>query len=494
LTIELLPDPCASRTVKPRKATKACTRPIIAVDPGIAFPDGTIRTVVLTENGGYSSMEEYVRNLAYLDPHIIVSYSPEVWLYKLHEQWRDFPNWTWRVAVTDKHGRALQVKRVAYFGFRDPKKKNNRLHLVIDAGSFFRKHDKDANDLLKLGQDVRSFCNAHGLEMRASAAGIAGQLLKHPSFYPFARRRVPNFINEEVRPHLPGGYYDAYTDAGQRIDAAYYVDQECAHHYAAQTTPLPNANSVRAIGYSQTDGRYARKGGYLYEKELSKHGLIKARVKVPYLEPDVARFAPPVMKSEGEKVAYIWTNELPYLESLGLEVDYLIAIWGTEEVDKGLAKYATWAREVSKQHPSMKALLLMPYGLLARRRSIVTYHSPGGNAPLVLANQMLDDTRAHKVPTQPETANVLQLGLIQAFVRSLSLDMARQMTTNGHEVLSIYADGVFVKLTDGKSVPMFTPWRVKEVCQLDLQETLRVPVRKHVRRDYQAMTYVKEVV
>lgn len=479
-----LDDPCASRTVKPRKASKPCTRSIVAVDPGIPFPDGTLRTVVAHEYGAYATLDEYARNLFHLEPHLVVSYSPETLLYQLHELWKDHPQWSWRVAVTNKHGRALQVRRVAYFGFKDPQKKRNRYHLIVDASSFTRRHDADANDLLELGQNVRAFCNEHGLELRASAAGVASQLLKHPAFYPFARRRVPNFINEDVRPYLPGGYYEAYEGPAQRMEAAHYIDQQSAHHYAAHTTPLPNGNSVRAIGYTRGDGRYARHGGLLYEKELRKHGLIKARVHVPWLPPDEARFAPPVMRSEGDKDAFIWTNELAYMESLGLRVQYLIAIWGTEDVDKGLAKYAQWAQPVAARYPQFKALLLMPYGLLARRRSVVTYHHPGGQEPLILANRRIEDTHAHSIATQPETANVLQLGLIQAFVRSLSLDMARQIHARGDEVLSIYADGIFVRLTNGKSLPLFAPWRVKEVNKDDALHAVRVPVRPRVTRDY----------
>lgn len=472
-------EPCATRTVKPRKPSKPCTRPILAIDP-----NGIVRH----EHSGYASFDEYMRNVVYLDPHIVVCYSPETWLWKMHERWKNYPAWSWRVAVTTKHGRPLLHKRVAYYGFRDPRKKRNRYHLVLDANSFFRKQDANVDDLLKLGCDIREFCNAHNLEVRASAAGIAAQFLRHPAFYPFARRRVPHFINEEVRPYLPGGYYAAYATPGQRMTASLYVDQESAHHYAAQTTPLPNANSVRAIGYTRSEKPYARKGGPLYEKELRKHGLIKASVDVPSKPPDERAFLPPLMQRPGRRTVYVWTNELPLLESLGVRVQHLIAVWGTEEVDDGIAKYAQWAREVGKRYPAMKALLLMPYGLLARHRTAVTYHHPGnGTDTLILANQRLDDTRARSVVAHAETANALQLGLIQAFVRALSLDMARQITAHGHEVVSIYADGIFVKLTKGKPVPLFAPWRTKGECLIELDESLRVPVRAIVRREYQSI-------
>lgn len=485
-------DPCQSRTVKPKEPAKPSTRPVVALDAA---------GHVATESSEYL-FEYYRDHLHELPPHIMVCFSPETWLYLLHERWHDHPHWSWRVAVTNSHGKQLQAKRVAYYGFRDPQKKHNRYHLILDANSFFRKQDKPAVDLLELGVNVREFCNAHGLELRASAAGIATQLLRHPMFYPHPRRQVPHFINDVAREHLPGGHYEAYATPTQRLTAAHYIDQQAAHHYAAETTPLPNANSVRAIGYAKTsrqDRVYARAGGPLYEREMRKHGLIKALVTVPSIPPDRTKrindehvliraggtWLPPLMRHPGEQIAYLWTNELPLLTSMGLQVHHLIATWGTDEVDDGIAKYAQWAQTTQEQYPAMKALLLMPYGLLARHKGTVTYHHPGdGTDTLILANQMLDNTRAKAVPTMPVTANALQLGLIQAFVRALSLDMAQQITAQGHEVLSVYADGIFIRLTKGKPIPLFAPWRVKDECIIELNESLRVPVRRTVRRDY----------
>jgi hypothetical protein len=469
-------DPCVSRTVQPRKLAKPCTRQVLAVHVN----------TVCTEEGAWASVDEYARALPWLPPHIVVCYSPDFLLQRLHEHWQGHSLWSWRVATTNHRGKALQTKRVAYYGFRDPNRKRNSYHIVIDANSFIRKQDAYGRNLLTLGTSVRAFCNAFGLEVRASAAGVALQLLRHPAFYPFARRRVPHFINEAVRPHLPGGYYESYSDAKQRLDTVLYVDQEAAHHYAAETTPLPNANSVRAIGYTRADKAYARKGGVLYRNEIRKHGLVKALVYVPPIKhAKDLRFAPRVMHKAGEQIVYLWTNELPLLESYGLEVRHLIAMWGTEEVDHGLAKYAQWARQAQRDYPALKALLLMPYGLLARRRTNITFHSPGETDSLILATQPVS-TKSYRTVGMPDTANALQLGLIQSFVRALSLDMARQLTAQNHEVVSIYADGVFVRLGKDGSVPLFSPWRMKEGTPLELSESMRVPVRAKVRREYLA--------
>lgn len=469
-------DPCASRTVKPRKPTEPTTREIIAIDPRVKF--------IVTDTGE-STFEEYAHTLWFAEPHIVVCYSPEVWLLRLHQLWRTVPVWSWRVATTDAHGNTLQHKRVAYWGFRSPNKKAGTFHVIIDAQSFVRKAHKDIYELHAFGHAVRDFCNDFGLTVRASAAGIASQLLRHPDFYPELRRRVPHFINEQVRPHLPGGHYHAgYAEGVQKIHAALYIDQESAHHYAAETTPLPSSNSVRKIGYTG-ERTYARSDGELYRREIQKLGLVKARVTIPRLTKKQTEFTPALMHEAGEKIAHLWTNEIQFLESFGLQIHGIMAIWGTDEVDTGIKRYAQWAKEVQRTYPQFKALLLMPYGLLARRRADVEFHHPGGDSRLVLANQVVDDTRSWPVQTHPETANALQLGLIQSFVRSLSLDMARQLTEHGSEVISIYSDGIFVKLAPGETtVPLFAPWREKGEVELEISDTLKVPVRRKVTREY----------
>lgn len=447
--------------------------------------------MIWTEHG-YTTFDEYVRCCAYLTPHIVICYAPETWLFKLHSYWRGKKSWSWRVAATDAHGNTLQNKRVAYWGFRDrdpktgkPTKKPGRFHVIIDAQSFLRTPHESMGDLHEFGKAIRAFCNDFGLTVRASAAGVASQLLRHPEFYPELRRRVPHFINEAVRTHLPGGhYYAGYSDPVQRMHSALYIDQESAHHYAAETTPLPASNSVRSIGYTG-ERTYARANGELYAREIQKLGLVKAQVTVPRLTKKQTEFTPVLMHEAGKKVAYLWTNEIPFLESFGLEVHGIMRIWGTDEVDYGIRKYAAWAKEVQRTHPQFKALLLMPYGLLARHRANIEFHHPGGTTRLVLGNQVVDDTKSWPVQTQPETANALQLGLIQAFVRSLSLDMARQLTERGNEVISIYSDGIFVKLAPGETtVPLFAPWREKGEVELELNEALKVPVRRAVTRDY----------
>lgn len=465
------------RTIEPMHPCKPCTLPIMAID-------GRRNTVLSEDTGAVNTFESYCEQLPHIGRHLVITYSSDVLLWQLHERWKNHPRWTWGVMVQNKPHHK-QRQHVVYYGFRKPRKQAFT-NIVIDASSFT---DDEDPDLLAVGKWVREFCNTYGLRVRASAAGIGTQFLRHPMFYPFPRRAVPRFINKAARRRLPGPYYESYTDAAQRITAAAYIDQEAAYHYAAQTTPLPNSNSIRACGYTHKDGIYARAGGELYERELKKHGLIHAKVYVPWLPSDRRKFVPRTMQKQGYKFLWIWTNELPYLESMGLRIVHLVSVWGTEELDKGIAKYAQWAQNLGKQDPRLKNLLLTPYGALGRRPTTFEMHRqsrPGelADGNLLLAGQWVEGTHSREIHAQTLTANALQLGLIQAHVRALSLDMARQLAAKGQEVISIYADGIFVR-NEGEQIPLFTPWRLKEdQLELHLTDSLRVPVRARVRRDY----------
>lgn len=469
-------DPCASRTLQPMKAFHYCDLPIVAV-----MPD---RSVIMERSGQIHDFEWYAYHLATgMERHLVVTFASDSWLWKLHNKFAQDPYWVWQVMVQQKP-RAKMRQHVSYYGFRpaEGKRREAFTNLVIDAGSFT--NDVHA-DLIALGRWVRDFCNQHGIQMRSSAAGVAAQLLRHPMFYPEARRVVPRFINEKAREHLPGPFYESYADPAQRVTAAMYIDQETAYHYAAQTTPLPNANSIRMSGYTHTDGIYARAGGELYERELRKHGLVHAEATIPEIRPDRLRYLPREMRKPGRRKVWLWTNEIPYLKSFGLVIHHLISVWGTTQTDRQIKAYAQWARTEGKKDPRLKALLLMPYGTLGRRPEQIDIHSPGGKSDLLLAGRWIDGTRKRSVRSSTYTSNALQLGLIQAHVRCLSLDMARQLANQGKEVISVYADGIFIRLDDDNQLPMFAPWRLKEESlELHLSDSLRIPVRSAVRKKY----------
>lgn len=462
-----------SRGIRPLKPVSPCTLPIVVVRPD--------RSVLSEITGQIITFEQYAEQLRRMPRHLVVTYSADAWLWLLNERWQGHRLWTWQVMVQKKTETKIR-HHVTYYGFRDPARKKPFTNLVIDAGSFT--NDRDA-DLMALGKWVREFCNSHGLALRASAAGVAAQLLRHADFYPEARRMVPKFVNDTAREHLPGPFYERYADAVQEIEAAMYIDQETAYHHAALTTPLPNANSVHATGHTRSLRTYARAGSELFEREMHKHGLICADVEMPTVRPEDERYLPRALREPGRRHAWLWTNELPYLRSLGLQVHALVSVWGTAEVDLGIRRYAEYAQKLSKTNPHLKALLLMPYGALGKRPGTIEIHTPGGEDELLLAGRWIEGTRSRPVNLQTYTANALQLGLIQSHVRALSLDMARQLRDNGQEIISVYADGIFVRLDANGQMPMFAPWRLKEDClELHLSASLRAPVRGKVKREY----------
>lgn len=471
LAIESYPHPCESRTVLPNFRHYENNFPIIAINH---------RECLYERSGIVVSHSEFADSLPDLSRSIIVTFGAETFLLQLHKQYHSDPRWTWKVTVA---GEPLIRKKVSYFGFRRANHKSKSVyHLVLDFNSFLRTDQRmeydarDLQELLELGKEVREFCTEMNVQIRPTAAGLANQLLRHPRFYPEPRRKVPQFINETVRKFLPGNFYQVYA-LGQTIEAATYIDQQAAHHHAALTTPLPNSNSITAKGYRKGElkvyARYSENPDSLYRRLLKQHGLVCLLGTVPYVHPRERRFLPKYMHKAGNNLLWLWTNEIAYAESVGLRIRCIYATWGSEEVDTGIQSYARWAIENQSRYKWIKSVLLMPYGMLAKRQESVEVHTNGGSDSLILANSVVASTKITRNVVS-QTANVLQRGLIESHVRTLSLDMARQCSEGQAEVVSIYADGIFLKVPKNGQLPLVTPWREKaEVTALEFESATR---------------------
>src|SRR3954453_17819410 len=89
-------DPTASRTIKPRKLTKPCELPIVAI---VQTPTGVVALSELT--GVVIPFDKYVKDLYSYPRTLTIAYGAETLLWKLNEHWRDHPRWSWRVIVSD---------------------------------------------------------------------------------------------------------------------------------------------------------------------------------------------------------------------------------------------------------------------------------------------------------------------------------------------------------------------------------------------------------
>jgi hypothetical protein len=412
-------------------------------------------------------------------------------LWELDQELDSNPLWQFRAAPmrrdvysmksAHKSRRAQTMNTIiTYMGLRSLTKKRGHWHYPLDpvvfASGALQGHDVES--LLAWGRDIRAWCQEHRLNITPTAGGIAGQLLRDPRWYPQARRKVPRATNARAREVLPGNHYELRTER-QEVSDAYYLDMRSAHHYCASTLTFPHADGLLARGNFRrsTDSTdttipesdpWAERGNPRYERIIHKsHGLLLLRLSVPTLPPEL--FPLPFL-TPGVHLAWVYTNELPTLRTLGVSIDAIEAAWISFTPDPGLNRYAAWAQaEVATADDTrrqwLKPTQLATYGVLAARprRTEYGYKRGEGTPRRYPAGHGVLEVRAHLGMTEEEipTANVIQRGMIEAETRRHVLDLARDLTGRGVRVLSVYADALIVE--SESPLPLLpAPWAIKE--------------------------------
>jgi hypothetical protein len=251
------------------------------------------------------------------------------------------------------------------------------------------------------------------------------------------------------------------------------LDQENAHHYAAATLALPAANRLYARGRFATkcDSPYCGKRSPLFKHLLEQHGLFRVGCLIPrHLSGHLPPWAQPTREGSVHDI-YLYSNEIPFAESLGIEIFYISHCWTADSTDKGLAKFADWSTVQVKNSGENKAwlkpTLLSAYGLLGvRPRKLKTGYYRNDKGTPQRYNLGATPITVKEVVTTKEIqspiANVIQRGMIEAEVRKLSIEMARRLSKEGHTIVAIHADCVMVK-DEGNQLPLLEkPWRLKE--------------------------------
>lgn len=472
--------PVTPRTVKPRKRTYKFL-PVIALTKG---------EIYLERTGEILPMSELSRVFRREPASFVAVHGAGRLVQRLDKIFTANPDWQFRLSPVVREvyrpnrERIANVEQkdsvVAFFGFRNATK-------IKGAGRYFYPLDPialvnkgigeiipgDAPKYMKLlrwAADVRDFCWENGMQPRPTAGGIAGQLLRDPRFYPEPRRKVPAATNEKARAQLPGNYYRLYHEPRSTVNA-FYLDQRSAHHTCAAEITFPHADRLHAKGFysEMPDKPWARRGSKRYHAVLQEFGLFYVKLSCPTPLPE--RFPPPYMDSAGFRLAYVFSNELPFIRELGGEIEYVIAAWVSPKVDKGLNRYSAWSQDQLRNADSerggwLKPTLLSTYGILAAKPRPIQFgykRAVGGERRLypVGGGRLEVVERATVKAREMPTANVIHRGMIEAETRLRSLRLARELTAHGLTVLSVYADSVFV-LDDGTPLPLIAdPWQVK---------------------------------
>jgi hypothetical protein len=374
---------------------------------------------------------------------------------------------------------------ISYFGFKGERKQAGHYHYTLSPHIFclksvneLRKDIPESNativKLMEWAKEIRTFLQAHDLNLSPTSGGIAAQLLRDEKFYPNARRKVPRHTNARARTELPGNYYKLYgaKERNRSIHHAAYLDQTAAHHTAASEIDFPSANTLMRHGRYSTleDKPFAKAGTPKFDRFINEYGLFYLAFEAPlFFDKDF----PLPNCGEGGKYrrGFFYSNELPYLAALKVRIRHIIACWTSPDKDTGLNKYAEWAIEqVQKASDSSKAwlkpTLLSTYGVLAAKPKHLEFgykHAKGGEPKKYPCGSGFIDVEAKRTKKmrEPLMANVLHRGMIEAQTRLKSLEFAKELTSHGYNILAVYADSVFVEST--KDLPLIEPpWRVQD--------------------------------
>lgn len=474
------PRPIPNRPVKPRKAA-SLDKPIMAID----------REQVLLENGEIYPFEELPSLIISQPSSIMVAPHFGPVIKYLDNYYSDNERWQFRASPIERSawapGRNRQATMrdclIGYLGFKGENKKKGHYHYPLSPQTFILKSISELRKgisgerativkLMEWAKEVRQFLQDNELNLSPTSGGIAAQLLKDKRFYSAPRRKVPRRINAKARDLLPGNFYKLYeATEGTKSYSAAYLDQISAHHTHAKVIEFPCANDLRARGRYHTlqDRAFAKAGSKKFEKLIAQSGLFYLAVEIPrFFKTDFP--LPCLENKQGYQRVYVYSNELSYLKELGVTIRHIIACWTSPNSETGLNKYAEWALdEISKStevsKPWLKPTLLSTYGVLAAKPKIMEfgYRQAVGGVPkkYPCGSGFLDvKAKAAKKPREPVMANVIHRGMIEAQTRLESLRLARELAKDGHTILAIYADSIFVE--DGKPLPLLKPpWRIQ---------------------------------
>jgi hypothetical protein len=395
-------------------------------------------------------------------------------LAPLMQDMRRDVGWTAAIVTQKKRQDKDRVGGVIYFShlyYRHAKIRSNGVRyrpasikwLVLNLELFC-----ETTDIEDAARALVELAERRGIRPRYSPGSFGGAMLRASKEWEKGRHAAPRFISEIAREHLPGNYYQLRS--GYRsTPRAYYLDQQSSHHTIAATCALCHPHFVHARGRLRAVEREKYPPWIKTERLdiLSEHiGLLQATVECDRIPHQLLHLYPPWARNYGTQQVWIWTPELRLLDRR-VRLRWVSAGLTCVRSDPALREYANWALDVLSRdkRPAIKPALLAAYGMLGVRTTteIERYSVHGRKKPPraeVCRLPLIDGVYRSTIQTKrtPVIQNVVARGLIEAETRTRSIELARQLETEGFPVVQIYADGL---LTTAEQLP-FLPsgWRI----------------------------------
>jgi hypothetical protein len=325
-------------------------------------------------------------------------------------------------------------------------------------------------ELLTAAVDVRDYCKEQSLAVPNKPKGMAGDFMRDPKFWLHERGRVPEFINETLRPYLPGNHMELRGEV-RKIQTVWSIDMRNAYHKLAQSITIPDHTHMYGRGYSRSwrDAPiWFTSGTPEFERELQRYGLVI--VEATSRPTRQKEWRPRAINYSGKKRIALWTNEIEFCKSMGLDIHGIIAAWTSNHADTGLSKYGQFAESEASRVNLSRRKWLKPtfhtlYGMFAaNKKSIRIGHLRGKSKSLFRFSLGFGHTLelpAFEIPQRSHPlSNVAILGTLQAEIRVRMMQLANELESKGHPVTHIHADGLHVATSN---LPLLSDdWKIEE--------------------------------
>lgn len=334
----------------------------------------------------------------------------------------------------------------------------------------------EIDSLAIFGGRYREFCRHNGFPIVSTRGKIGGAFLRDPRFFGDGQRKIPAFINETAREHLPGNHYELRGPENTPLSGV-YLDITGAHHTAAIATKFPDPSGLRARGKHRSPPESAYVGEPWAKPDTPKGKAILRTHGMVLLQCDYrgtskgAIVHPAAWEASTNRPNYIYayTNELELLKESGFTISGIEAAWTSGRTSDSLNRYGAYALESlaktpKEDRPWVKQLYLSTYGMLGKKPSkYQSVSNMGGKVynwptPSGWIEAGIKETSK---PYVSSTGNVIALGMIQAETRRNVISLARHLQSYGVTILALYADSLIVDPGEN-ALPFLPPeWRVK---------------------------------
>lgn len=390
-------------------------------------------------------------------------------LSKLTEDIRRDHGWTGYVHKQGEAARDNRIHGVIYYSrltYRFPKERTAKgrkrppakkwrilnLELFLPFTSELDEIQKATNSLIQIAE-------RRGIKLPYSPGSFGGSLLRASPLWNRKRRPAPRFVSEAARPNLPGNYY-ALRHGYKKAPSAIYLDQKSSHHTIASTIRLPHPHHLRARGRFRAVEAGRSPVWRIGIDSIIRQGhvgVVIATVNIGVIHRNQSHLYPKWADKPGERQIWLWTPELRLLQDSRfsrIKVRHISAALTSYESDPVLTEYAKWAIDqlADTESNAIKPALLAAYGMLAvrPRKGITTYTIHGRAKPIrsVRVNLPLVPGPVYRSTVErkwtPSIQNVVARGVIEAETMVRSVEMARNLESEGIPVFQVYADGLIV--------------------------------------------------